>query len=103
MSRLKHKRGRKSNYVKTLQNNDYWEKVKRKVRIRDGFACKVCGSTIKLETHHITYMINGQSIIGKELEHLQCIVTLCEKDHQAAHSDRNHIYNPSNRMKKLIW
>ena len=35
MSRLQHKKGRKSNYVKRLVNNPDWEEAKRKIRIRE--------------------------------------------------------------------
>lgn len=102
MGRLNHRRGRPSNYRKSLQKNPYWEKVKRKVRIRDNFQCVCCGSTIKLETHHITYYVNGKSITGNELEYLEWMVTLCEIDHQKAHNDFKHPFNPNNQFKKPI-
>lgn len=85
MSRLQHKRGRKSNYSKSL-NNPYWEEVKRKVRIRDNHRCQMCGKDYGLEIHHKTYKINGQSIVGKELEHLDCLITLCGTCHQRVHN-----------------
>lgn len=99
MGRLNHKRGRPSNYRKSLKNNPYWEKVKRKVRIRDNFKCICCGKTIGLETHHITYYVNGISITGKELDHLEWMATLCEKHHQEAHNDIRHPLNPNNKNK----
>lgn len=98
MGRLRHKRGRPSNYRKSL-NNPYWEKVKRKVRIRDNFKCICCGSTVKLETHHISYYVDGESIRGKELDHLEWMATLCEKHHQEAHNDLKHPLNPKNKFK----
>lgn len=100
MSRLNRKRGRPSNYRKLLKNNPYWETVKRKVRIRDNFQCVICGAKIRLETHHISYSINGNSILGNELEHLEWMVTLCEKDHQEVHNDRAHKFNPTNKFRK---
>ena len=102
MGRLSRKRGRPSNYRKSIQSNPYWETVKRKVRIRDGFKCVMTGSTIKLETHHITYTVNGKSIVGNELEHLEWMVTLCEEEHQKAHTIPSHPFNPSNRNKLNI-
>lgn len=99
MGRLQHKRGRPSKYRKSLKDNPYWDTVKRKVRIRDNFKCICCGATIKLETHHITYKVNGRSITGKELEHLEWMATLCEKHHQEAHSKPDHPLNPSNKNK----
>ena len=98
MSRLNRKRGRPSNYRKSLKN-PYWERVKRKVRIRDNFKCLICGSKTKLETHHITYYVNGTSIVGKELDHLEWIITLCEYDHQKVHNNLNHFFNPKNTHK----
>lgn len=102
MSRLLKKRGRPTNYRKSLKNNPYWEKVKRKIRIRDNFKCVMCGAKIKLETHHIAYFIKGESIIGKELEHLEWLVTLCEKHHIDSHNNIKHQYNPKNKFKKSI-
>lgn len=98
MGRLKHKRGRPSNYRKSLQKNPYWEKVKRKVRIRDKFQCIVCSKKIGLETHHITYYAHGKSIVGNELQHLEWLVTLCEKHHTEAHKSE-HPLNPKNKNK----
>ena len=102
MSRLNRKRGRPSNYRKSLKQNPYWEKVKRKVRIRDNFKCKLCGAKIKLETHHITYYVNGKSILGNELEHLEWLVTLCEDHHQKVHNDVRHPFNPNHKFKQSV-
>lgn len=85
MSRLKSRRGRPSRYRKSLKDNPYWEEVKRRVRLRDGHRCRMCGKNYNLEIHHCTYQINGISIVGKELEHLECLVTLCEDCHQKVH------------------
>ena len=85
MSRLQHKKGRKSNYVKRLVNNPDWEEAKRKVRIRDGHKCQMCGKDFNLEIHHKIYKVNGQSIVGHELEHLDCLVTLCGDCHSKVH------------------
>lgn len=100
MARLSKKRGRPSRYIKSLKDNPYWEKVKRKVRIRDNFSCVICGAKINLETHHITYKIAGASIIGKELDYLEWLVTLCAKDHIKAHKNKGHKYNPKNPKKE---
>jgi len=42
MARLNHKAGRKSNYLKSL-NNDYHREVRRRAFFRDGFKCVDCG------------------------------------------------------------
>lgn len=85
MSRLQHKRGRKSAYVHRLSNNPYWEKVARKVRLRDGHKCRICGASYPLEIHHIRYKVDGVSIVGNELEHMDCLVTLCGGCHEKVH------------------
>lgn len=85
MTRLAHKKGRPTKYQQKLKNNPYWEEVKRKVRIRDGHKCQMCGKTYGLEVHHKVYQIGGVSIVGHELEYLHCLVTLCEKCHAKVH------------------
>ena len=102
MGRLKHQRGRPSNYRKSLQENAYWEKVKRKVRIRDNFQCVVCGGKTRLETHHIAYYVGGIPVIGRELGNLNWLATLCERHHAAAHPGPAHPFNPKNPEKKDI-
>ena len=103
MSRLAHKRGRPSNYRKSLKGNEYWEEVKRRVRIRDGHKCVCCGELIGLETHHITYYVNGESILGKELDHLEWMALTCEDCHEnKIHRFINHPLNPKNPKKLNI-
>ncbi|EKT3963858.1 HNH endonuclease [Flavobacterium psychrophilum] len=99
MSRLQTKKGRPTNYRKSLKSNPYWDEVKAKVRLRDNFKCADCRSIIRLETHHITYYVNGKSIVGCELEHLDWLVTLCEDCHEKAHKIANNRFNPSNKNK----
>lgn len=105
MSRLQHKKGRKSNYVKTL-GSEYDKEVRRRVLLRDGFQCKYkgCFSKIFLEKHHISYYVNGESIIGKELEgdNLKWLVTLCDYHHTQVHADPLHKWNPKNRNREHI-
>ncbi len=100
MARLQHKRGRKSNYLKSL-NNPYQKRARERCLIRDNFKCKICGAIAPLEWHHIAYYINGVSILGKELENdnLKWTVMLCESFHQAVHNDINHRFNPKNVFK----
>ena len=85
MARLQHKKGRKSNYSKSL-NNEYWREVRRKVLLRDDFKCVQCGSKLFLEVHHSTYYVNGLSIVGCELEHLEKLMTLCSNCHKKIHN-----------------
>lgn len=85
MSRLQHRRGRRSSYVRQLQS-DYWQEVCRIVRLRDGHRCQLCGRGYSLEIHHKTYYVDGQSIVGREKEHQQCPVTHCAECHQKQHN-----------------
>lgn len=101
MSRLKHKRGRKSNYLKSL-NTDYHREVRRKVLIRDNFKCKICESTLFLELHHISYYVNSENIVGKELQYLEWLVILCAECHQLVHDNIRHQYNPKNKNKTYV-
>jgi 5-methylcytosine-specific restriction endonuclease McrA len=94
VSRLQHKRGRKSNYSKSLNNPNHKE-VRRRALLREGFKCKVCPAKIRLELHHIDY-----NFLGKELDNMNWVVILCDKHHQEAHNDINHIWNPKNFNKK---
>ena len=80
VARLQHKKGRKSNYSKTL-NNDYHREVRRKALLRDNFMCKDCGSKLNLELHHLTYLHKGN-----ELEFMQDVVILCGICHQKRHN-----------------
>lgn len=83
MARLQRKRGRKSNYSKSL-NNEYWREVRRCALLNANFKCQFpgCNEILRLEVHHEIYQINGESIFGKELDHMNCIKVLCEKHHK---------------------
>lgn len=85
MSRLQHRRGRKSNYVKKLQTKD-WQEVCRLVRLRDGHKCQICGKNYELEVHHKAYYIDGISIVGQERKYLDSLITLCQYCHAKIHN-----------------
>ncbi len=84
MGRLKHKRGRKSNYVKSL-NNPYHQEVRERALLRDKFQCQDCHSCLFLELHHIQYYVDGVNILGKELDYMDYVVILCEDCHKKRH------------------
>ena len=81
MSRLQHKRGRKSNYALSL-NSEYWNEVKLHIRARDR-KCVKCGSILYLEVHHKTYINKGN-----ELEHLDDLILLCSECHKKEHNKK---------------
>lgn len=66
------------------------------VLIRDNFSCKICDSELFLEVHHITYYMNGESILGKEQDNLEWMVTLCATHHAMVHENIHHKWNPKN-------
>lgn len=87
MPRLTNRKGRKSSYLRKLCSPE-WQSVARRVRMRDGHRCKLCGSKVNLEVHHLTYYVNGRSIVGHEAEHLDKLITLCGNCHAAQHKKK---------------
>ena len=100
MSRIK---GRKSKYLKGLENDPYWQEVRRKIKLRDNFTCQATGKRINLSVHHITYFVrvNGQKIDirGRELEFLEWLILLNQEFHNYVHSNNSHALNPKNAEK----
>jgi 5-methylcytosine-specific restriction endonuclease McrA len=86
MSRLQHKKGRKSTYALSLKNQN-WQDVRKLIIARDR-KCQHCGSVLFLEVHHKTYYENGVSIVGNELNHLNKLILLCAKCHQNEHINK---------------
>jgi len=78
VSRLQHKRGRKSNYVHSL-NSENWKEVRQRILARDR-KCVKCGSILFLEVHHKTYKNKGN-----ELERLEDLILLCSECHKNEH------------------
>jgi 5-methylcytosine-specific restriction endonuclease McrA len=54
--------------------------------MRDGHRCTMCGKAYDLEIHHKTYNVNGRSIVGREMDFLYCLTTLCEDCHAKVHN-----------------
>jgi 5-methylcytosine-specific restriction endonuclease McrA len=55
-----------------------WDFKRRMALARDGYACKECGSTRRLEVHHLTYIHFGN-------EKLDEIISLCRVCHEKHH------------------
>ncbi len=98
MARLNHKRGRKSNYVKSLNNSSHKE-GKRLALQRDGSKCRRCSSTTNLEYHHISYHISGKEL---EKDNLKWTVIVCGKCHESIHKKILDDWNPKNPGKLFI-
>lgn len=57
----------------------YWADVRSRVLARDKH-CQYCGKSNHLQVHHLTYQHHG-----KEHEHLEDLVTLCQQCHSEIH------------------
>lgn len=68
-----------TNYERYLAS-PHWQYVKRLVLARDGYRCRQCGMKRGLNVHHRTY-----AHMGHEQEHLNDLVTLCRRHHNAQH------------------
>lgn len=79
MARLANKKGRKSNYAKSL-DTEMWRETRRRILLRDKFMCVDCGSKLFLEVHHLTYKFKGD-----ELNNLDTLITLCSDCHKKRH------------------
>lgn len=97
MSRIK---GKKSAYLKSLENNPYWDEVVRKIKLRDNFTCQATDKRINLSVHHIAYIIwvKGEriDIRGRELEFLEWLILLNQEFHSKMHLNNSHALNPNN-------
>ena len=93
-------KGRPSKYRKSLQVDENWQEVRRRVKVRDKHSCRICGEKSGLEVHHITYFVDGENIRGHELNHLKWLITLCKGHHKFVHFHENHPLNPKNKFKQ---
>lgn len=77
-----------NNYLRSI----YWLAVKRKVLLRDRFTCQDCGKKRLLQVHHLTY-----EHLGKEMAHLEDLVTLCKPCHEARHGIKRKTIVPKKK------
>ncbi len=68
--------------------------LRRRVRKRDGYACRWCYRTSTLEVHHIDYRSQGgpNSVYN--------LITLCQAHHAQAHGDKKR-WQPV--LRGVIW
>lgn len=57
-----------------------WEQIRQRVFARDGFKCIICGAKENLHCHH-----HRTTHLFHEENHLEDLVTLCEKHHDDLH------------------
>lgn len=65
---------------KDFLNTPYWKDTRDLVIERDENKCARCGSKEDLHVHHLTYVNHG-----KEMDHMDDLVTLCHSCHQEEH------------------
>jgi len=64
---------------KEQMNHPLWIRKKSFIFQRDGFACRICGTTLhKLEAHHLCYF---PDLLAWEYDD-ELIVTVCGKHHE---------------------
>lgn len=56
--------------------SEHWHRMRQTVFQRDGFHCRVCGSTERLEGHHLSYC---------DLDDPKNVITLCHRCHRDLH------------------
>jgi len=54
--------------------------VRKHILTRDGYKCRFCNSGLDLNVHHRSY-----DYIGREMEQLTDLVTLCRRCHSILH------------------
>ncbi len=95
---------KKTKYKKHLES-EYWQDVKRSIKLRANFTCenKGCGKQKNLAVHHISYIIFGFSIVGSENNYLEWLILLCEDCHHKVHKDKSHPLHPKNPFRINIF
>lgn len=76
-------KSKKFNYEKILQSEE-WKKLRQRVFERDGFKCRICGDTKKLQAHHLFYY-KGVSPLKTPFKK---IITLCDECHKNEHDTK---------------
>ena len=68
-------------YNKYMKSPEWAKKRKERLEL-DGYKCQMCGTTEKLEVHHIKYDTLGN-------ENMDDLITLCEHCHTKVHSAKS--------------
>ena len=64
-----------------LLKKDQWSRRRKEILRRDGYRCRRCGSTGRLNVHHKWYIYGRQPWDYPD----RCLVTLCETCHRRVH------------------
>lgn len=81
-TRAERKGGQKMNkHYKGFLNSQEWKTISEARKKMDGNKCTRCGSSNRLEVHHMSYYLHPQ----KGLLDLNNLITLCHKCHSSTH------------------
>lgn len=76
---MTHSAGTHSSFYQEYIHSDAWQRRRKRAIKRAGGKCQRCGSTERLEAHHLTYARLGR-------EKPADLIVLCHACHQAEHS-----------------
>lgn len=70
---------------RSLLNDERWKQRRLEIMRRDGFRCRRCGASGKLNVHHRWYLHGRKPWSYSD----RCLVTLCEQCHHRLHMMRH--------------
>ena len=68
------------NYEEYLNSSD-WSRIRTRILRRDNYKCRICGSGINIQVHHLRYPDEW----GKERD--EDLIVLCDRCHAGVHHD----------------
>lgn len=69
--------------------SEEWNKLSKRIMIRDHFTCQICGKkNVKLNVHHLYYPKDGHILEVPD----SALITVCEDCHNKLHEQRKLIY-----------
>ncbi len=82
-------------------NSSTWQVVRSRQLARDGYRCRICHSSRRLQVHHNYYIRDGVSILGKETP--DDLMTLCEDCHVLITHRRQRVFGTGPRVWRRWW
>jgi 5-methylcytosine-specific restriction endonuclease McrA len=82
-------------------NSSTWQVVRSRQMARDGYRCRICHSSHRLQVHHNYYTRDGVSILGKETP--ADLMTLCEDFHVLITHRRQQVFGTGPRRAWIWW
>lgn len=83
-----------SDHIKGMNYRDflatpYWKAIAAHAKYKAGYRCQLCNSHLSLSTHHRNYAIHG-----KEHDHINELIVLCNHCHQKFHGKQETLIQP---------